>query len=120
MDPVPDEPPLTWKTMGKERRIEVLQLASRGERHPDPEIAAAAADWSNGERWDRLSNRLPGWLLPGVGALEAAMALVIGLNPVFVVGGAVVVLMGCLGWMATSAARKVRRLPAVRVPSGRA
>jgi hypothetical protein len=108
MTPPTADSPITFKSLGREKRSEVLRLANRGDRHPDPAIAAAAYGWSHAERWNTLANRLPGWLLPSVGIVFVVLIVITGLPAVFIIGGVLVVVLGCLGWMSTSSARAVR------------
>jgi len=114
MDAVPEEAPITLKSLGREKRTEIFRLANRGERHTDPVVASAAYRWSHAQRWNRLTNRAPGWLLPLVGILFIVLGVIapfrhlLGLAPLFVLGGALVVVCGVLGWMTTSSARTLR------------
>lgn len=102
--------PITFKSLSREQRSEVARLADKGERHPDPAVAAAVYSWSHAERWNKLPNRLPGWLLPSVGILFVVLALITALPTVFIIGGLLVVVLGVLGWIGTSSARTVRNV----------
>jgi uncharacterized membrane protein YidH (DUF202 family) len=108
MTPPTADTPITFKSLGREKRGEVLRLASRGERHPDPVVAAAAHRWSHAERWNTFANRLPGWLLPSVGIIVIVLIVIARLPAVLIIGGVLVVVLGSLGWMSTSSARAVR------------
>lgn len=99
---------VTFKSMGRDNRREVMRLASAGERHPDTAIAAAAYRWSHAKRWNSLANRLPGWLLPSVGVIYILLAILTGLPLWLGIGGVVVVAFGLLGWISTSGARALR------------
>lgn len=101
-------PSVTFKSMGRDKRREVLQLAVAGKRHSDPAISAAAYRWSHAKRWNSLANRLPGWLLPGLGVIYILLAVVLGLPWWLGTGGMVVVVIGLLGWINTSGARSLR------------
>lgn len=94
--------------MGRDNRREVMRLAGAGKRHTDPAIAAAAYSWSHAERWNSVANRLPGWLLPGVGMVYILLVVLTGLPLWLAIGGTVVAVVGLLGWISTSGARSLR------------
>lgn len=117
-DPPTADTAITFKSLGREKRSEILRLANRGERHPDPVVAAAAYRWSHAERWNTLVNRLPGWLLPSVGIVFIILIVITGLPAVFIIGGVLVVVLGCLGWISTSSARAVRAVYSEQTTTG--
>lgn len=96
-----------WKRLGARARREIFRLANAGERHPDPHVAEAAAIWAHSPRWNRLSNRIPGWVLPSVGVLLGVVFLVLQV-PLLCVGAGLVVILGLLGWVSTAGARALR------------
>lgn len=103
--------PVTFKSMGRDNRREVMRLAKAGEPHANPAMAAAVYRWSHAKRWNSLANRLPGWLLPSVGVVYLLLAILTGLPLWFGIGGIggiVVVVIGLLGWINTSGARSLR------------
>jgi predicted anti-sigma-YlaC factor YlaD len=101
-------PSVTFKSMGRDNRREVMRLAGAGKRHADPAIAAAVYRWSHAKRWNSLANRLPGWLLPCVGVVYILLVVLTGLPLWLAIGGTVVVVVGLLGWINTSGARSLR------------
>ena len=101
-------PSVTFKSMGRDNRREVMRLAGAGKRHADPAIAAAVYRWSHAKRWHSLANRLPGWLLPCVGVVYIFLVVLTGLPLWLAIGGTVVVVVGLLGWINTSGARSLR------------
>ncbi|GAA4351835.1 hypothetical protein GCM10023087_19600 [Microbacterium rhizosphaerae] len=98
-----------WKRLGAPARREVFRLANTGERHPDPQVAEAAAIWAHSPRWDRLSNRIPGWVLPSVGALFGVVCLLLQM-PLLCIAAGLVIVFGLLGWVSTAGARALRRV----------
>jgi len=98
-----------WKRLGAPTRREVFRLANAGERHPDRDVAEAAAIWAHDPRWNRLSNRIPGWVLPSLGVLLGVVCLVLQM-PVLCIGAGLVIVFGLLGWVSTAAARALRRV----------
>ncbi|HWU32798.1 MAG TPA: hypothetical protein VN108_07990 [Marmoricola sp.] len=106
----PKAPIVTFKSMGRDNRREVMRLAGAGKRHANPDIAAAAYSWSHAKRWNSLANRLPGWLLPCVGMIYIFFAVLMGLPLWLGIGGMVVVVVGLLGWISTSSARALRAI----------
>lgn len=106
------------RALTREQRRSLFRLAQQGRTDPDVEVRAAAYEWSHDPRWNRLTNRLPGWLLPATGAVLAAAFIVAsvalrapsGPTVVLGLGCAAVVAMGLLGWLSTSNARAFRTL----------
>lgn len=98
------------------QRAELVRLANRGERHPDPVVASTARRWAHGTEWSRWWNRVPGWSLPAAGALVAAAIVLCGsadLMPMpaaLVLAGAcvVVIALGLLAWSSKATARTFR------------
>lgn len=111
--------PLTWRQLESADRREVLRLADRGERHPDPIIAEAAYRWANAPGWSRRVNRAPGWLLPAVGAVALVTVVVLKMPVVFAIAAAIAVVCGLLGWFGSRVAAKVRSVgaPEFAVPA---
>jgi hypothetical protein len=103
-----------WKRIGPASRREVFRLANLGQRHPDPLVCEAAYAWATDKGWDRLANRLPGWLLPAVGAVFGAVFLLLQM-PLLAIGAVVVILFGLLGWASTAAAATVRAVYAAPI-----
>ena len=108
-----------WKTVSREDRREVFRLANSGQQHPDPAVAEAAYEWSYRSSWNGLANRLPGWLLPAIGAMLLVVIIVIQMPPFLVVGAVAVIIFGLLGWLSTAAAAKVRAAYAADLDAGR-
>jgi hypothetical protein len=94
-------------------RIEVARHCDRGERHPDPAVAAAA------ERWARLElapwpTSIPSVLLPGIGVLLTAAGLRdSNIMPMWlgVPFGVSVVLLGGLSWPLKRYWQQLTKLP---------
>jgi Flp pilus assembly protein TadB len=108
-----------WKTVSREDRREVFRLANSGQQHSDPAVAEAAYEWSHRSSWNGLANRLPGWLLPAIGAVLVVLFIVIHMPPYLVVGAVAVMIFGLLGWLSTTAAAKVRAAYAADLDAGR-
>ncbi|MCW2502778.1 MAG: hypothetical protein JWO79_1062 [Actinomycetia bacterium] len=104
-------------------RIEVLRLAQRGERYPDPAVAAAA------ERYARLEftpwpASAPSPLLPALGVLVVAAGFLGSDSLPLVLGvcvGVPVVLVGGLAWLVKRSWRPLTTLspPLATVPEAR-
>jgi hypothetical protein len=105
-----------WAHIPLVQRREVLRLAARGQRHPDPAVAEAAERYAATALPAVWWNQVPGWLLPVLGAVLIAAGVVLGVAPgdrgfawITGVGGAVVVACGLLG---QDARRDVERISA--------
>jgi hypothetical protein len=106
------------RALPADQRLELLRLAKRGERHPDPAVAAVAHRWSHGPDRHRWWNRVPGWLLPLAAALVATAGIVCGVvdlipMPLALVLAAVDLVPLCgglLAWNSMAAARALRAL----------
>jgi hypothetical protein len=101
-------PDLNWSSLNSADKREVFRLAGLGERHPSPQVAEAAAAWANRDALNKWWNRAPGWLLPLLGVVVLAVG-VAGDLIVLVVGGALVVVSGLLGWNTKRCSDLLRR-----------
>lgn len=99
-----------WKSVGVARRREVFRLLKRGERHPEPDVAAAAYSWSHSSAWESWTNRAPGWLLPGLGLALLTASLTLGGAGVFSLAGGFVILAGLMGWNSRACAARLRQV----------
>lgn len=106
-----------WRRLGAPTRREVFRLAATGQRHPDTDVAEAAATWAYAPGWNRLANRIPGWILPALGVLIGAVFIVVHL-PLMCIAAGVVVVFGLLGWFSATAARRLRRIYRPPAPAG--
>jgi hypothetical protein len=115
VDQVPN-PRRALRALTAAQRADLVRLANRGERHPDPAVAVTAHRWAHGTEWRRWWNRVPGWLLPAASALVAAAIVLCGaadLMPMptaLVVASACVVplVLGLLAWSSKATARTFR------------
>lgn len=111
-------PTAAWKAVSPQDRREVFLLAKSGTPHPDAEVADAAYALAHSDVWDRIWNRVPGWLLPVVGLVFLLLSLALGTALgapaffflVFPVAFGVVILLGLLGWQVRSEAAQLRRV----------
>ncbi len=108
-DPGTSGTPTIWSQVPAADRREVLRLARLGERHPSPEVANAVEAWAHREALDKWWNRAPGWLLPLLGAIFVATGVASDLI-VLVLGGALVIMFGLLGWNTKRCGALLRRI----------
>jgi hypothetical protein len=99
-----------WNRVPPADRREVYRLANAGEPHPDEVVRAAAYAWCHDEHWNRVWNRVPGWLLPAVGLLGVVLVIVTGLPALLAVGFTFVTFCGLMGWAGTASALRLRRV----------
>ncbi|MEY9964931.1 hypothetical protein ABIA33_002973 [Streptacidiphilus sp. MAP12-16] len=109
-----------WRRLPRSARIEVLNLARRQRRHPDPAVAGAAIEWARTQHWRVWWRKLPPYVLPLVGVAETLGCWFIAPDGVakiaIVAAGVVVVLSGLLGWNARKLAGLILSLPPNPVP----
>lgn len=99
-----------FKELPRAQRVELFKLAEKGEQHPDTNVVEAARAWANDPGWNRLTNQLPGWLLPLAGIVYTALGILLGLPIELALCGIVVLAIGLFGWISTAAARRVRKI----------
>jgi hypothetical protein len=103
----PTDPRFPFTQLDYRTRVEVLKLAKRRERHPDPAVAEAAREWANHKSWQNRLNRLPGWLQPCMSLVFVLFGLVVGV-PLIVGLGLLAIVLGLVGWDVNRGARSVR------------
>lgn len=99
--------PMSWSQVPVADKREVFRLAHLGKRHPSPEVSNVATAWVHRDAMAKWWNRAPGWLLPLLGVL----AVVGGISSdmiVLVVGSALVIVFGVLGWSTTRSTALLR------------
>ena len=101
-------PPLSWSQLPGADKREVFRLAHLGERHPSPGISNAVSGWAYRDAMDKWWNRAPGWLLPSLGVLVVVIG-VVGDLTILIVGGALVIVSGLLGWNTTRSTALLRK-----------
>ncbi len=104
-----------WARVDAATRRRAVQRAEQGLPAEQEPVAAAAAEYGRYLLHVGVSNRLPRWLQPAVGAVVAVVGVLllvgvlavpgrVGGGVIFTVGGLLVVALGLLGWAQRKAA----------------
>ncbi|MET0491562.1 MAG: hypothetical protein ABW000_00380, partial [Actinoplanes sp.] len=76
-----------FRRIPRARRREIFEYAKRGEAHPDPAAAGAAAQWARTMLRRAWWNRIPGWVQPAASIALIAVGWWIGAGIFMVPGG---------------------------------
>ncbi|MDO3701339.1 hypothetical protein Q3W71_06540 [Micromonospora sp. C28SCA-DRY-2] len=86
-----------WRRIPFATRLEVLRLAKRGERHPDPDVDTCAQQYARMVLGQKAVGLAPGVLL-AAGAVSIAVAVVLGGSRILTVNAVLALLLAAYFW----------------------